>query len=104
MRYKTFRTLAPVFVLAAVLCLVGIPVSAAPRGEAASPAVEAGWLSGLWQWLGQLWSGGEGGGLGWQSQASTVPTADPSSTIWGAEDLEAARKDFGPALDPNGRY
>lgn len=106
MRYKTFRTSTSVVVLAAVLCLAGMPVSAAPRNEAASPAVEIGWLAGIWQWLGQLWGGGgEGTGLGRQSQASTVSTEDPASTPWRAEDLQAGSgKDFGPALDPNGRY
>ena len=105
MRYKTFRTLVPVFVLAAVLCLAGTPVSAAPRSAAAAPAVAIGWLSGVWQWLGQLWSGGGGTGLGWQSQASTASAEDPSSIIKRAEGLDTSlARDFGSALDPNGRY
>jgi hypothetical protein len=104
MRYKTFRTLTPAFVLAAVLCLAGLPVSAAPRSAAAAPAVETGWLSGIWQWLGQLWTGGGEAGLGWQSQASAASTTDLSDTTTGTQDLQASGKDFGPALDPNGYY
>ena len=105
MRFKMFRTLPPVFVLAAVLCLAGIPASAAPRSEAASPAVEIRWLSGIWQWLGQLWSGGGGTGLGWQSQASpTLATTTSSSGSTGLEPYQDSGVDYGAALDPNGRH
>jgi hypothetical protein len=101
MRYKTFRTLAPVFVLAAVLCLAGMPVSAAPRSEAASPAVEMGWLSGIWQWLGQLWQGG--GGTSWQSQASAPLTGTSGAGTGGVDSLKYSDSaDRGAALDPNG--
>ncbi len=104
MRYKTFRSLTPAFVLAAVLCLTGMPASAAPQGEGASPAIESveiGWLSGLSQWIGQIWSGG---GLLGQSQVSAAPTADVSHDGVGEpESLQASGRDYGPALDPNGR-
>ena len=98
MRYKTFRSLTSLVVLTAALCLVGLPASAAPGTEAASPAVETGGWSAIWQWIGQLWSGGLLG----QTQASTASRADTSDPIWG-DDLQAAR-DFGSALDPNGRF
>ena len=105
MRYKTFRALIPVFVLTAILCLAGTPVSAAPRSAAAVPAGEIGWLSGAWQWLGRLWTGGDGAGLGWHSQASAASTDSSSGTILRTENLDGSTtKDFGSALDPNGRH